>query len=735
MDVPYLRLIVMLHAAFGGVFLFLNRQDRSRFTLLLAWSWAIEAVRASINLPGVHDLGGVPSLWFSLSEYLCLFANFCLLAGCADLVGVRLPRWLAPAYFGVSIPLLVFGRLLLPTILAGGFGLAPDRAAFLGVFHNLVVMFVPVAVTRLVVLSWLAKSWRTSQLPGALVAALFCIPYAGFALSAPIQFYFTYNPEWIALLWCVRVLGFSIGLVMLMFSRQLAALQRSESGLAAAQASAKLGSWEYSVSTGTLLWSAELFRILNRDPAAGPPSFADVLPLVHPEDRASFQRHFVLALAISQGHRGEYRLACPDGSIRRLEVRNEATPGTAPDAGRLTGTMQDVTEQKQLEEKFLRAQRMENLGLLAAGIAHDFNNILTPVLMVAPMLRERMPAGADQKYLTTIEQSAERGAALVRQILSFVHGTGGRRVLVQSKHIMRDLAAMITETFPRSIKLEENIAGRAWPVVADPTQLHQVVLNLCVNARDAMPGGGTLRLRLANCTLDSAAAGAIPGGRAGDFVLIEVGDTGCGIAPEALPHIWEPFFTSKQPDKGTGLGLATVRGIVGTHEGFCSVETKVNAGTTFRVYLPAAETELPLEIEQSATPVPRGRGELVLVVDDEVNVREFTCATLANHGYRVLAARDGEEGLALCASRGGDISAVVADWHMPRLGGEGLVAALARLRPVPRILIISGLSSSGGGGGTPPTERGDAFLQKPFKPFALLAAIHRLLQAGPPGPS
>jgi two-component system cell cycle sensor histidine kinase/response regulator CckA len=387
----------------------------------------------------------------------------------------------------------------------------------------------------------------------------------------------------------------------------------------------------------------------------------------------------------------------------------------------------DITERKKLEQQFLRAQRMENLGLLAAGIAHDFNNILTPMLMVGPMLRERVKGELERKLLTTVENSAERGAALVRQILSFAHGSGSDRVLVQPKHLLRDILSFMEETFPRSLRHEHDIPSDLWPVKANPTQLHQVLLNLCVNARDAMPQGGTLRLVAGNCALDSIAASILPGGRPGNFVRFDVTDTGTGIPPEVLEHIWEPFFTTKDPTKGTGLGLSTVRGIVGNHDGFCVVRTAVGEGTTFSVYLPAAEA-VPAIVAGSVPPfLPRGAGELVLIVDDEANVRDLTSTTLAHHGYRVLTAGDGVEGLALFTTRQTDIGLVITDRHMPNLGGEALAYVLRRLNPKVPLLVISGLSSASEGSGEKADDIGDGFLLKPFKPDALLVAVHRLL--------
>jgi PAS domain S-box-containing protein len=577
------------------------------------------------------------------------------------------------------------------------------------VFFNQVLLFGPMAVTRLAILLWLYRIWRKTRLPGALVATSFCVPYALIAIVYPFQYYYNYNPLWVTELWCVRVLGFSIGLVMLLLNQQLAALRQSESRLANAQASAKLGSWEYDPATGVTLWSAELFRLTGRDPAAGPPDWAGLLAMIHPDDRAALERQRAQVLGSGAASRGEYRFIRPDQGLRWIEARLEVALDTAGRPGRLSGTLQDITlrkeaeqrireqaeiidrapvaviivgldhrvtycnqgatrlyglpaeqllghtaeevlpvetvmhlaagraasfrtghwqgevpvqtrdgrkaitemfmslihdnagraqarlvigvditEKKKIEEQFLRAQRMENLGLLAAGIAHDFNNILTPVLMAAPMLREHLADRDDRQLLVTVEQSALRGAALVRQILSFAQGSESTRLLVQPRQIAEELAALIRETFPSSLNFEHAIDPNTWPVLANPTQLHQVLLNFCVNARDALPDGGTLRLRLANCELDAAGAARFPEGRAGKFVLLEVSDTGGGIPPEILPRIWDPFFSTKAPDKGTGLGLSTVRGIVSSHAGFCTVSSTVGRGTTFRVYLPAA---------------------------------------------------------------------------------------------------------------------------------------------------
>jgi len=395
----------------------------------------------------------------------------------------------------------------------------------------------------------------------------------------------------------------------------------------------------------------------------------------------------------------------------------------------LIGVGTDITEKKKLQEQFLRAQRLEGIGMLAAGIAHDLNNVLTPILMAGPMLRVRATDPLDQRLLQTLEHSAERGAALVRQILTFAHGTTGEPRLMQLKHLARDIVEMIEETFPKSIKLDQNFATDTWPIRANPTQIHQVLLNLCVNARDAMPRGGTLRLRTSNQRLDAARALAIPGARAGNFVLIEVEDSGTGIPPEMLKHVWEPFFTTKETGKGTGLGLSTVRGIVESHQGFVELGTAVGRGTTIRIFLPAAETDDNADARVAPPLLPRGDGQLLLLVDDEVTNRDVTHATLARYGYRVLAAGSGTEAVSLFIPRSDEIRLLITDLHMPNLDGASLARILQRIKPGLKVLAISGLSSDSAGGETEkPEQFAHDYLPKPFRPESLLLKVHRLLQ-------
>jgi len=388
----------------------------------------------------------------------------------------------------------------------------------------------------------------------------------------------------------------------------------------------------------------------------------------------------------------------------------------------------DVTEKKLLEEKFLRTQQLENIGMLAAGIAHDLNNVLTPILAIASLLRPRLSSAGELKMLDTLEQSALRGAGLVKQILGFVRSTTGTPQPTQVKHIANDIIHIIEETFPKSIKLEYDISSDLWPVLCNATQIHQVLLNLCINARDAMPKGGTLRMVAANRRLNIAEAAAIPAGRPGTWLMLEVADTGTGTAPDVLKSIWTPFFTTKGTG-GTGLGLSTIRGIVASHDGFIDLHTGVAQGSIFRVFLPAVEGGASRPGGTLPLGIPGGRGELILVVDDEASIRTIATAVLEEHGYGVQSCGDGMEAITIFKAHSGEIALVLTDVDMPNLNGAELAKTLLRIRPDVRLIVMSGLSRSDAPSSdvTMARKLAHAFLAKPFHPDQLLGAVHRVL--------
>ncbi len=418
------------------------------------------------------------------------------------------------------------------------------------------------------------------------------------------------------------------------------------------------------------------------------------------------------------------------GSRLTVEVRMTLVrDGSGQPKSRLK-IITDITEKKKLEEQFLRAQRLESLGMLAAGIAHDLNNVLAPVLMGAPLLRARATHPTDVRLLGSIEESAARGAGLVRQILSFAHGSSGTKTLIQVKHLLRDVTGLLAQTFPKSITLDEHVGPGLWTVLGNPTQVHQVLLNLCVNARDAMPEGGRLRISAANRDIDAAAAEFLPGAIPGPYLELEVSDTGAGIPPEILSRIWDPFFTTKGEGKGTGLGLATVRGIVSNHGGFLTVNSTVGRGTTFRVFLPASSESAGNDQRGGSTHpfFALGKGELVLAVDDEAPVRELLKEFLTRQGYRVLTAENGLGAIAVFAPRMVEIALVITDLSMPEMGGADLARTLPLLNPAVKILFMSG-GAIGPDGAPPP---GTPILKKPFSGDELLKAVQATLAAAGP---
>jgi PAS domain S-box-containing protein len=382
----------------------------------------------------------------------------------------------------------------------------------------------------------------------------------------------------------------------------------------------------------------------------------------------------------------------------------------------------DITEKKQLEAQFLRAQRLESIGSLASGIAHDLNNILAPILMSVNLLQETLRDSPHERLLETLRTSVQRGADMVRQILSFTRGQATARATLQLRHLVSETARIASETFPRNIRIQTNVPKDLWPVLADTTQIHQVLMNLCVNARDAMPTGGTLTMAAENLILDSNTAPEA--GRA--HVVLTIADTGTGMDPDTLARIWDPFFTTKPPGQGTGLGLPTVLNIVRSHGGFIRTQSKPGQGTTFQVFLPAAEAGPPSPLPEPAAPIPVGRGEQILLIDDERAFQEITKLIFQKHGYRVLTANDGAEALAVFAQHRKEIDLVVTDMVMPFLDGPATIRALRSVEPGVLILATSGLSESE----KPAGELAHtAFLLKPFTTEQLLGMVDQLLHS------
>ena len=387
----------------------------------------------------------------------------------------------------------------------------------------------------------------------------------------------------------------------------------------------------------------------------------------------------------------------------------------------------DITEKKKLEQQFLRAQRMDSIGTLAGGIAHDLNNALTPILMSIELLKLQKQDPRGMNMLSTIDNSAKRGAGMVRQLLTFASGLEGKQLAVEVGQLLKEIETIANETFLKTIQVRSEIPADLWTVQGDPTQLHQVLLNLCVNARDAMPDGGTLKLSAWNLMIDQHYVGLNSEGEPGPYIVIQVKDTGTGMPPEVIERIFEPFFTTKELGKGTGLGLSTSLGIIKSHHGFLHVDSVPGVGTKFLVYLPAqaaAATAVPASVENE---LPRGQGELVLVVDDEADVRQVVQQILEAFGYSVLLAADGIEASALYASRKEEIAVVVTDMMMPLMDGPATIQALMNLNPQGRIIAASGLSTSSNAAKAA-KEGAKQFISKPYTTATLLQTLHTVLQ-------
>ncbi|HEX2855095.1 MAG TPA: response regulator [Opitutaceae bacterium] len=409
---------------------------------------------------------------------------------------------------------------------------------------------------------------------------------------------------------------------------------------------------------------------------------------IHPSDR---ERILQAAAKQAKGEYDEtYRIVRPDGTERW--IHDKASPVAGPNGTviRIVGVAEDITDRRALEEQLRRKQRTEAVGALANGIAHDLNNILAPVLVAPALLRETVKSEPEVRLLELIEQSAQRGSAIVRQLLTFSRGAGGERVVVQVRHLLEETIGFMRETFPRNIELVDCIPGDLWPVLGDPNQLQQVIMNLCVNARDAMPNGGRLTLIAKNGELRDADVQAHRPAKAGSCVAFTVADTGQGIPVAIIDRIFDPFFTTKVLGKGAGLGLSTVQGVVTSHEGFITVASEPGRGATFTVHLPASRDRAVVAAPEPDG-MPCGNDELILVVDDEPMIRETLCFLLQKHGYRVLTAIHGQDALEVFHANRDVVGLVLTDLMMPVMDGLSLIRTLRLTDPDLKVIATSGM--------------------------------------------
>ncbi|MES2644939.1 MAG: PAS domain S-box protein [Myxococcota bacterium] len=394
--------------------------------------------------------------------------------------------------------------------------------------------------------------------------------------------------------------------------------------------------------------------------------------------------------------RGELRQVAKDGHPVLVEGRWTLMRDArgAPRSFLVVNT--DISERKQLEQQLLRTQRLESIGTLAGGIAHDLNNLLTPILFSIALLGVDEQDEDRREDLGVIEACAKRAAAMVGHLLAFARGVDGERATLYLGSVLAEVERVLRETLPKNIVFRVIDPAEAWAVSADRTQLNQVLINLCVNARDAMSAGGVLSVSVDNVVLDEVYAGMNPLAHAGSFVVLRVEDTGEGMSATVRDRIFEPFFTTKAVGKGTGLGLSTTHAIVKSHGGFINVYSEPGRGTTFKVYLPAVvNPDVAEQVAITQTGLPRGQGELVLVVDDEASIRTMVQRTLEKFGYRVIVAGNGAEAVALYALHRAEVAVVLTDMAMPVMDGPATIVALRSIDPSVRIIGSSGLDANG----------------------------------------
>lgn len=463
--------------------------------------------------------------------------------------------------------------------------------------------------------------------------------------------------------------------------------------------------------------SAERLYRHTADSAEG----KDVRTLLHGETDAYDTAH---AHTLEHGEwMGELNQTDRDGTRLIVESRWSLLRNPHDEPVSILSINTDVTSHRQLERQFLRAQRLESIGTLAGGLAHDLNNALTPISMSIELLRSSVKDDRDSELLETIARSSQRCTEMVGQILSFARGDEGRRIRVSGSEIITEITSIIRDTFPKTIRTETSLDPELWPVHGDSTQLHQVLLNLCVNARDAMPHGGEIFISATNLMIEGDLLSKNIDAKKGPYIRIGVEDNGIGIPPEIIGRIYDPFFTTKDVGKGTGLGLPTTLTIVKSHGGFINAYSEPGKGTAFRVYLPAVPDEhgIPSAVTTLEN-MPSGRGETILLIDDEEAILDMTSRMLRNAGYHAITAASGEQGVAIFRERHDEIDLVITDMMMPGIDGTETVARMLEIDPDATFIAVSGIRAneeifrSG-------TRGVRSFLQKPYSADALLNTI------------
>ncbi len=503
-------------------------------------------------------------------------------------------------------------------------------------------------------------------------------------------------------------------------------LRRANEELAEAQRVAKVGSWSMDLTNQQVTWSAETYRIFGYAPDAFGGESERFNQVIHPEDlelvrqacQEAIDQHIPLDL--------EHRALHADGTVRVVHERGYATYDDTGKPVQLFGMVQDITERRHSEEQLQQQERLVAIGQMAAGIAHDFNNILAVIMLYTQMLQLNTQCQVKQRHLSTIYQQAVHAANLVEQILDFSRRSSMERIPLNIVPFVKEMVKLWERTLPEHIRIDFASAAQTLTVQADPARLQQALMNIVINARDAMPDGGLLRLELDTLEVQPGTPPPLPNLTPGHWLRLTVSDTGTGIAPDVMSHLFEPFFTTKPPGKGTGLGLSQVYGIIQQFEGHIQVESAIGKGTRFVVYLPLLVQAETQPLSAAALHPPHGQGELILLVEDEAALRDAVKEMLTGLGYQVLTAQNGQEALHLYERHRDEIALVLSDLVMPGMGGVELHRELEQRDPEARLLLVTGYPNIEG------LEPGSRvhWVQKPFTVDTLAQRVAEVIRQG-----
>lgn len=494
--------------------------------------------------------------------------------------------------------------------------------------------------------------------------------------------------------------------------RAEAALHESDQRLRLAMSAARMGSWEWLISRDTVLWSPEMFDVFGIAPSSYDGTYNGYLAVVHPEDRERVQRTIGECLESSSGEVSfEHRVLGPNGALRWVENRGRVFRDAAGHTLRMAGTSMDATRRHELEEQLLHSQRMEATGRLAAGIAHDFNNLLTVIMSYAELGRFTLDSmHPSYEAFEQINVAAQRAAALTRQLLIFARKEVTEAKVVDLNHLVENVARLLHRIVGEDVIVSVDLCASPVPVKIDPVQCEQLLMNLAVNARDAMPAGGSLSIRTA---LEA------------NVVRVRVSDTGVGMPSQIRQRAFEPFFTTKGAGKGTGLGLSTCLAIVRGAGGDIAVESEVGRGTTFCIELPRSTATSSPEVDDRTSSMPRG-SETVLLIEDDAVVRQLTARILRRQGYTVLVATQADEAMQLASNHDTRIDLFLSDVVMPGQSGPSVIERLSAVRPRTKVLFVSGYP------GDDISRRGIdessfRFLAKPYSSEQLAQRVRQVL--------